>query len=197
MKNLPNLISSFRLLVAFYLIYLGWLGWTNDKLTAILAWTVIAYVSDVFDGRLARRLGCKSRLGAFLDPLADKLLTAVLLVLLVLRYLPAAKIDSMFKLWLQSLVLVVVLLEAFIAANGIYGCLKGLDVSANKCGKLKVLFESATIVIWLISLLAEHHWEVKNAFSISVYMVMAVLLGAAALAIGSIDAYWRRFQHIS
>src|SRR5699024_10645411 len=48
----------------------------------------IAGITDSLDGYLARRMGLTSRLGAFLDPVADKLIVAVALVLLVSKDMP-------------------------------------------------------------------------------------------------------------
>ena len=64
------------LVVAFYLPF----PWSNELTTAVFA---AAAVTDWLDGYLARRLGQTSAFGAFLDPVADKLMVAVALVLLV------------------------------------------------------------------------------------------------------------------
>ncbi len=64
------------LVVVFYLPF----PWSNELTTAVFA---AAAVTDWLDGYLARRLGQTSAFGAFLDPVADKLMVAVALVLLV------------------------------------------------------------------------------------------------------------------
>ena len=70
MKHLPNLLTAARLLAAPYVLYLLW---TASYRTA-LVWFAIASITDVLDGFLARRLQAGSRLGALLDPIADKVL---------------------------------------------------------------------------------------------------------------------------
>jgi CDP-diacylglycerol---glycerol-3-phosphate 3-phosphatidyltransferase len=62
--------------VLFYLPY----SW-SDPAAAIVF--ILAAITDTLDGYLARKLGQMTRLGAFLDPVADKLIVAVALVLLV------------------------------------------------------------------------------------------------------------------
>ena len=70
MNQLPNLLTAARLLAAPYILYLLWTG----SLRTALIWFAIASISDVLDGFLARRFKAGSRLGALLDPIADKVL---------------------------------------------------------------------------------------------------------------------------
>ena len=68
--NLPNIISLGRLLSVPIIIYLI----LNDYMTAAFWLFVAAGISDGVDGYLAKTLGQSSALGAFLDPIADKVL---------------------------------------------------------------------------------------------------------------------------
>lgn len=70
MKQLPNLLSAARLLAAPYILYLLWAG----SFRTALVWFAVASATDVLDGYLARRFQAASRLGALLDPVADKVL---------------------------------------------------------------------------------------------------------------------------
>jgi CDP-diacylglycerol--glycerol-3-phosphate 3-phosphatidyltransferase len=80
--NIPNSLTFLRIglipifVVVFYLPF----AWMNLVAAAIFGF---AALTDLLDGLLARRLGQTSALGAFLDPVADKLMVAVALVLLV------------------------------------------------------------------------------------------------------------------
>jgi CDP-diacylglycerol--glycerol-3-phosphate 3-phosphatidyltransferase len=80
--NLPNALTWLRILmipgiiVLFYLPY-----WWADP--AACAGFALAGITDSLDGYYARKLGQTSRLGAFLDPVADKLIVATALVLIV------------------------------------------------------------------------------------------------------------------
>jgi len=82
--NLPNSITFFRisLIPIFVAVFYLPFSWSH-ALTAVLF--ALAGASDWLDGYLARRLGQTSAFGAFLDPVADKLMVAVALVLLVER----------------------------------------------------------------------------------------------------------------
>ncbi len=70
MNQIPNLLTAARLLAAPYILYLLWTG----SFRTALVWFAIASATDVLDGFLARRFQASSRLGALLDPIADKVL---------------------------------------------------------------------------------------------------------------------------
>src|SRR3954452_18508428 len=85
--NWPNTLTWLRIcaipLVAllFYMPY----PWADPAAGLLFA---AAGITDSLDGYFARRMGLTSRLGAFLDPVADKLIVAVALVLLVSKEMP-------------------------------------------------------------------------------------------------------------
>ena len=84
--TIPNLITALRIILApVFVIYL-----INDRLNAALVVFLICMISDGIDGMVARLFNQKSRLGAYLDPLADKILLVTAFVLLAVRgYLPS------------------------------------------------------------------------------------------------------------
>jgi cardiolipin synthase (CMP-forming) len=69
-RALPNLISLARLFLVPIVLLAIW----ERRYEAALLWCAVAGLSDGLDGFLARRLGAQTRLGAYLDPIADKLL---------------------------------------------------------------------------------------------------------------------------
>src|SRR6186713_3420699 len=85
--TVPNILTWIRIaaipliVVTFYAPY----HWADPAAGLLFA---AAGITDSLDGYLARRLGQTSRLGAFLDPVADKLIVAVVLVLLVSKDMP-------------------------------------------------------------------------------------------------------------
>jgi phosphatidylglycerophosphate synthase len=85
--NLPNTLTWLRIfaiplvIVFFYLPY----QWADPAAGLLFA---VAGITDSLDGYFARKMGQTSRLGAFLDPVADKLIVAVALVLLVSKEMP-------------------------------------------------------------------------------------------------------------
>ena len=79
--NIPNLLTLLRILLIpfFFVVYLIDADWSNQLATFIF---VVAALTDWLDGYLARRLNQYTTFGAFLDPVADKLIVATALVLL-------------------------------------------------------------------------------------------------------------------
>ncbi|HEV7777507.1 MAG TPA: CDP-diacylglycerol--glycerol-3-phosphate 3-phosphatidyltransferase [Luteibacter sp.] len=80
--NLPTWLTLFRVLLLPVMIVVFYLPFRGHNLTAAVVF-VLAAVTDWLDGYLARRLNQTSAFGAFLDPVADKLMVAVTLFLLV------------------------------------------------------------------------------------------------------------------
>src|SRR3990172_10290911 len=80
--NIPNSLTLIRILLIPVFIVVFYLPYKWSHLLAAAVFTLAA-VTDLLDGYLARKLHQISRLGAFLDPVADKLMVAVVLVLLV------------------------------------------------------------------------------------------------------------------
>ncbi|MCW8827408.1 MAG: CDP-diacylglycerol--glycerol-3-phosphate 3-phosphatidyltransferase [Gammaproteobacteria bacterium] len=80
--NLPNILTLLRIILIPIMVLAFYYPaeWSNIAATAIF---VVAAVTDWLDGYLARKLNMSSRFGAFLDPVADKLMVAVALILIV------------------------------------------------------------------------------------------------------------------
>ena len=80
--NLPNLLTGLRIVMipVFVIVFYLPTSWNREAATVVF---VLAALTDWLDGYLARRLQLVSKLGAFLDPVADKLMVATALVVLV------------------------------------------------------------------------------------------------------------------
>jgi CDP-diacylglycerol--glycerol-3-phosphate 3-phosphatidyltransferase/cardiolipin synthase len=82
MLTLPNILTLSRIVAVPLLVFLLWKpGWFDYAITFGL-YCMVA-ITDYFDGYLARAQGTVSRLGIFLDPIADKIMVASVIVMLV------------------------------------------------------------------------------------------------------------------
>lgn len=82
MKNLPNILTFFRIailpvIIGLFFIPEAWAAWSA------LGLYTVASITDFLDGYLARKMKTESALGTFLDPISDKIFIAALLVTLV------------------------------------------------------------------------------------------------------------------
>ncbi len=125
--------------VAVYYFPDDWIGPHNKNLFACVLFSVAA-ITDGFDGYYARKYGLTSRLGAFLDPVADKLMVcAALIVLLELR-----RVDALVALVIIGREITVSALREWMAQLG-----ASHNVAVNWVGKFKTIVQMVAIPVLL------------------------------------------------
>ena len=82
MLTLPNLLTLSRILAVPILVFLLWRPAPLDYAITFVLYCIVG-ITDYFDGYLARAQGRISRLGQFLDPIADKIMVAAVIVMLI------------------------------------------------------------------------------------------------------------------
>ena len=82
MLTVPNLLTLSRILAVPILVFLLWKPAPYDYLITFVLYCIVG-ITDYFDGYLARAQGLTSRLGQFLDPIADKIMVAAVLVMMI------------------------------------------------------------------------------------------------------------------
>jgi len=139
--NLPNFLTVSRILLipVFVLVYYLPGVWTYWITTGIF---VFACLTDWLDGYLARKLRQESRFGAFLDPVADKLIVVVALILLVQTY--GTAFLSIPALIIISREIVISALRELMAQHG--GSKK---VAVAYIGKVKTFLQMTAIAVLL------------------------------------------------
>ena len=83
LKKIPNILTVGRILIVPFFVLAFYLPGFYGDLTALILF-IIASFTDFLDGMLARLLGQESKLGELLDPIADKIIVATALILLVM-----------------------------------------------------------------------------------------------------------------
>ena len=82
MTNIPNILTLLRIVLIPFFVLFFYLGVENANVITTVLFALAAF-TDWLDGYLARRMGVTSAFGAFLDPVADKLMVATALILIV------------------------------------------------------------------------------------------------------------------
>lgn len=140
--NLPTILTLFRVILipffvlAFYLFPTEW----SSFFSALIF--LIAAITDVFDGYLARRLGQTTKFGAFLDPVADKIIVTIALILITQYY--QAWWISIAAIIIISREIIISALREWMAEVG-----KRSNVAVSSIGKYKTIAQM-TALTWLL-----------------------------------------------
>ncbi len=141
MLSLPNLLTLSRIVTVPLLVGLLWFpGWELGYALGFALYCLMG-VTDYFDGYLARAQGAVSRLGQFLDPIADKIMVAAVILMLVGTRHEAASITGV------HLIAALVILLREIAVSGLREFLAGLRVSVpvSRLAKWKTTFQMVSL----------------------------------------------------
>jgi len=181
--NLPNSLTVLRIALIPVMVGLMW-GENPGKWLCIVTMAIFvgAMITDIVDGYLARKWGLESVAGAFLDPLADKLMVVTVLVMCVQQgWLPA---------WLVALL---ICRELTITGLRTIAVSEGLVLSASVLGK----FKTATQATALGFLLWHHETKLFWLVDVDAHACGVLLMYLATVfSLWSAGSYLRQFfQH--
>jgi len=176
--NAPNLVTLSRiilipLLIGLYYLPDAWMPEHNRNVAATAVF-IFAGITDWLDGYLARRLNQMSAFGAFLDPVADKLIVAGALV--VLLYLN--RVDMLVALIIIGREIAISALREWMAQIG-----RSRNVAVAFVGKIKTVAQMTALIALLL-------WEPL------IPGVSTPLLGTVALWIAAILTLWSMFHYL-
>ena len=180
--NAPNILTMLRIvLIPLFVIAYYWpRSWGRELATVLF---ILAALTDWLDGYLARKLGQYSHFGAFLDPVADKLMIAAALVMLVsdpnvLAYVYDVRLFEVVVIVILGREIAVSALREWMAEVG-----KRSHVSVSLIGKIKTSSQMLAIPFLL--------WRHKIG-AIPIFQIGEVLLYlAAGLTLWSMAVYLR------
>ncbi|BCK02944.1 CDP-diacylglycerol--glycerol-3-phosphate 3-phosphatidyltransferase [Vibrio cholerae] len=170
--NIPNLLSLLRLflipvfVVTFYLPF-EWAPFVS----AMVFW--VAGFTDWLDGMLARKLGQTSRFGAFIDPVADKVLVATALILITEHY---------HSIWITIPAVTMIAREIIISAlrEWMAEIGKRASVAVSWVGKVKTLTQM--FALWVLI------WR---------YDDWMIWLGYISIYVATVLTYWSMVQYLA
>lgn len=167
MLNLPNILTLSRILAVPILVFLLWKPTPVDYLITFVLYCLVG-ITDYFDGYLARAQGAVSRLGIFLDPIADKIMVAAVILMLVGTH------DIM---GIHLIAALVILLRE-IAVSGLREFLGGIQVSVpvSRLAKWKTTLQLVALGALILAGALPVQWWIKD-------VGLAALWGAAALTL--------------
>ncbi|MGI8544868.1 MAG: CDP-diacylglycerol--glycerol-3-phosphate 3-phosphatidyltransferase [Aridibacter sp.] len=191
--NLPTYLTLIRIfLVPLMVVVLltpfseHWLGINSYPLAIIIF--LVASLTDILDGHLARRRKQVSKIGALLDPIADKLLVSAALIVLVEKSLAPA--------WA---VVIIIGREFVITGLRSMAAAEGIIISAQKVGKIKMWAQCVAIVALLVAgansppPVSNFGWELP-AFFWQVAEVQTAFANLANFSLTSND--WKVFGYL-
>ena len=171
--NIPNLLTVLRVLLIPVFIMMFYLpfSWSYWAASAVFS---VAAATDWLDGYLARRWEQSTPFGAFLDPVADKLMVAVALVLLV---------DEHSNLWLTLPAAIIIGREIVVSALREWMAELGAraHVAVSKLAKWKTAAQMVALIILLANPAAFTAW---------------VILGYVLLIIAAVLTLWSMAQYL-
>ncbi len=150
--NLPNKITTFRMILVvfvttFLLLPSEWfmtIPYIDVSLNFFIAWIlfIIASLSDMLDGKIARKYNMVTDYGKFMDPIADKLLVNTALIILA-SYGPIR----------VNVICVIIMIARDIVVDAVRlnAMRKNVVVAANIFGKLKTVFQMVAIILIMVN----------------------------------------------
>ena len=139
--NLPNKLTMFRvILIPFFVFFLlapYFEGYGNYVAVAIF---IVASLTDLLDGKIARKYNLVTNFGKFMDPLADKLLVCSAMICLIeLGLLPA---------WI---VIIIIARQFIISGFRLIASDNGVVIAASYWGKFKTTFQMLMVIVLLLN----------------------------------------------
>ena len=180
--TLPNLLTLFRIFVTplFFILFF----YFPTKVFSLLASLLFALASltDFLDGYIARRWNLETSLGKFLDPLADKLLVAVALIMLI----PLDRVPS----WMVA---VIIGREILVTGLRVVAVTEGMVIAASRLGKYKTVLQILSVISLLIHY--EYQLNIQSSYVLINFheMGMGLLWLAMFVTVWSGIYYFRKF----
>ena len=141
--NLPNKLTTLRVfMIPFFVFFLLYQGGENTTFRMIsLVLFIVASLTDLLDGKIARKYNLVTNFGKFMDPLADKLLVCSALICLIeLGQLPA---------WM---VIIIISREFIISGFRLVAADNGVVIAASYWGKFKTTFQMAAVILMIFNI---------------------------------------------
>ena len=183
MLTLPNLLTLSRIFAVPILVFLLWRPTPVDYAITFVLYCIVG-VTDYFDGYLARAQGLTSRLGQFLDPIADKIMVVAVLIMLI----SSRKANPIPEIEGFHIIAALVILLRELIVSGLREFLAPLNVSmpVSRLAKWKTAFQMVALgALILGGALPLMQWVHQvGLFSLWVAAALTMITGYDYLRVG-------------
>ena len=140
--NLPNKLTVLRIIMVPFFVFfmLTDVGGAANKWIA-LAIFAVASLTDLLDGKIARKYNLVTNFGKFMDPLADKLLVCSAMICLI----PSGKLAA-------EIVIIIIAREFIISGFRLVAADNGVVIAASYWGKFKTTFQMAAVILMIFNI---------------------------------------------
>ena len=140
--NLPNKLTVLRIIMVPFFVFfmLTDVGGAANKWIA-LAIFAVASLTDLLDGKIARKYNLVTNFGKFMDPLADKLLVCSAMICLI----PSGKLAA-------EIVIIIIAREFIISGFRLIASDNGVVIAASYWGKFKTTFQMIMIILLILNI---------------------------------------------
>lgn len=142
--NLPNKLTLLRIILIPFMMFFylaSFIPFGIGKIVALLIF-IVAALTDLLDGKIARKYNLVTNLGKFLDPIADKILTSAVLFLLIAD-------GTIVGPWGAIIVTIIISREFMVSALRILAASKGKVLAADIWGKAKTMTQMIAIPVFM------------------------------------------------
>lgn len=157
--NLPNKLTTFRvILIPFFVFFMLAPNKTGINNYIAVAIFIVASLTDLLDGKIARKYNLVTNFGKFMDPLADKLLVCSAMICLIQTGQLAA--------WI---VVIIIAREFIISGFRLIASDNGVVIAASYWGKFKTTFQMLMVIVLILNI------------QMSFFQILGVILTYVAL----------------
>ena len=137
--NLANKLTTFRVLcIPIFVVFMLIESISYNYYLAAIVF-IVASITDLFDGKIARKYHLVTNFGKFMDPLADKMLVSAALICLTPKMIPS---------WV---VIIIISRELFISGFRMLAADQGIVLVAGWWGKFKTAFSMVMIIVLIVN----------------------------------------------
>ncbi len=175
--NLPNKLTMMRVVMIPFFVFFMLADLGHARLFCVIALVIFiaASLTDMLDGKIARKYNLITNFGKFMDPLADKLLVCAALICLMHRGMIAA--------WM---VIVIISREFIVSGFRLIAAEQGKVIAAGMLGKIKTVFQMAAVILLILSMAWRLH---IGTFFIFSFLGKVAIWAAVVLTIVSLIEY--------